>query len=109
MQMTIYYNAEDQYLVEQVDKLANRDRKSRSAVILTILEAFFERNKKIGEILQDQGVISAEDVDQILQFQQSEGTDRKFGEVATERGLVSLRHVQRALSIQELAQATHRN
>lgn len=104
--MTIYYNAEDQYLVDQVDKLTNRDRKSRSAVILTILEAFFERNKKIGEILQDQGVLSPEDVDKILQFQQTEGTDRKFGELAAERGLVSLRHVQRALSIQELAQAT---
>ncbi len=107
--MTIYYNEGDRYLVDHVDEMANRDRKSRSAVILTILEAFFERNKKIGQILQDQGLLSAEDVDQILQFQQAEGQNRKFGEVATERGLVSLRHVQRALSIQELAQAGHQN
>jgi len=109
MQMTIYYNEDDRYLVDQVDELANRDRKSRSAVILTILEAFFERNKKIGQILQDQGLLTAEEVDEILQIQKSEGKDRKFGELATERGLVSLRHVQRALSIQELARTAHSN
>lgn len=102
--MTIYYNEEDRYLVDLVDEMANRDRKSRSAVILTVLEAFFERNKPIGQILLDQGLMTAEDVDQILQSQQGDGKNRKFGELATERGLVSLRHVQRALSIQELAQ-----
>lgn len=107
--MTIYYNEGDRYLVDRVDEMATRDRKSRSAVILTIMEAFFERNKPIGQILQDQGLLTAADVDQILQFQQDEGESRKFGEVATERGLVSLRHVQRALSIQELAQANQQN
>lgn len=109
MQMTIYYNDEDRYLVDQVDKMANRDRKSRSAVILTILEAFFERNKPIGQILQDQGLISSDDVEQILHLQKNEDANRKFGELATERGYVSLRHIQRALSIQELSQAVHSN
>ena len=109
MQMTIYYNDEDRYLVDKVDELANRERKSRSAVILTILEAYFEREKKIGQILQDQGLLSPEDVDQILQSQKEQGDSRKFGELAAEKGLVSLRHVQRALSIQELARAAHNN
>lgn len=107
--MTIYYNEEDRYLVDLVDEMANRDRKSRSAVMLTILEAFFERDKKIGQILQDQGLLSADDVDRILQDQRSSDEGRKFGELAAESGLVSLRHVQRALSIQELAQGAHSN
>ena len=109
MQMTIYYNEDDRYLVDQVDEMANRDRKSRSAVMLTILEAFFERNKPIGQILQDQGLIGSDEVEQILSLQRDEGGGRKFGELATERGYVSLSHVQRALSIQELAQAVHSN
>ena len=38
MQMTIYYTKEDQYLIDKIDEIAHPQRKSRSALILTILE-----------------------------------------------------------------------
>jgi len=38
MQATIYYSDEDGYLIKQADMKGQRERKSRSAVILSILE-----------------------------------------------------------------------
>ena len=48
MQTTIYYIEEDQYLLDLVDQVARRERKSRSAVILSIIEEHFERDKRLG-------------------------------------------------------------
>lgn len=53
MQATIYYQERDQYLIDKVEGKANRERKSKSAVILSIIESYFEANKKICQILSD--------------------------------------------------------
>ena len=58
MQTTIYYNEEDSYLIRQVDAKSQRERKSRSSVILSILEEYLESQKRLGEILVDIGVLS---------------------------------------------------
>lgn len=100
MQMTIYYTKEDQYLIDKVDELAHKERKSRSAVILSILEWYFEGNKKLGEILVDMGKIEPKDVEKILQAQKGEKQKKLIGELLIQAGLVSRKDVLRALAIQ---------
>lgn len=53
MQITIYYTKDDIPLIKQIEAKAERERRSKSAVILSIVEQYFERNKRIGEILCD--------------------------------------------------------
>ena len=53
MQATIYYQERDQYLLDKVEGKANREKKSKSAVILSIVETYFQANKKICQILRD--------------------------------------------------------
>lgn len=100
MQMTIYYTKDDQYLIEKVDELAHKERKSRSAVILSILEWYFEGNKKLGEILVDMGKIDPNDIEKILEAQKTEKQKKLIGELLVQAGLVSRKDVLRALAIQ---------
>ncbi len=100
MQMTIYYTEEDQYLIDKVDELAHRERKSRSAVILSILEWYFEGDKRLGEILVDMGKLQPEQIEEILQSQQDETQRKLIGELLVQAGLVSRKDVLRALAIQ---------
>ena len=101
MQMTIYYTKADQYLIDKVDEKAYRDRKSRSAVILTILEQYFEGEKRLGEILQDMGKLASKDVDKALELQKKEGNKRRIGEILVQEGLAEEKDVQRALAVQQ--------
>lgn len=100
MQVTLYYNDEDQYLLGLVDSLAERDRKSRSAVIMCILEEHFERGKRLGEILVDMRAVSPHDVEEALEEQKSGNGPRKLGEILVEKGCVQDETVRRALVVQ---------
>ena len=100
MQVTLYYSEEDKYLLDLVDKLALQQRKSRSAVIMSILEEYFERNKRLGEILVDLGAIDPGRVAQALKEQENEGRRRLIGEILVEKGWVKPQDVERALVIQ---------
>ena len=100
MQTTIYYSDEDQYLIDLVDQVARRERKSRSAVILSILEEYFEWDKRLGEILVDMGVISTRQIEQGLAYQQESEEKRPLGEILVERGLAPSAAVERALAVQ---------
>ncbi len=100
VQMTIYYTKEDQYILDKIDEKAYRERKSRSAVILTILEQYFERERKLGEILSDMGKVSPKDVEKALEVQKKEGSRRRIGEILIAEGLVAEKDVQRALAVQ---------
>ena len=101
MQTTIYYNNEDAYLMGQVDAKGRRERKSRSAVILSILEDYFESDKRLGEILLDIGVLSHADLCKGLELQKTRFTDKLLGDILLEEELVSHEAVQRALLIQD--------
>jgi len=102
MQVTLYYNDEDCYLLQLVDGKAERERKSRSAVIMAILESFLEQDKKLGEILVDMGVVTQSQLEEALK-EQSEGTERKrIGEILVAKGLAE-GEVRRALLVQERA------
>jgi hypothetical protein len=101
MQMTIYYTKEDQYLIDKIDEMAYRERKSRSAVILTILERYFEGQKKLGEILSDMKKVNPQEIEKVLQLQRKEGNRRRIGELLVEKKVVSEKDVQRALAVQQ--------
>ena len=100
MQTTIYYNEADAYLMKQVDAKGKRERKSRSAVILSILEEHFEREKRLGEILVDLGVISHADLAKGLELQKTKFTDKLLGDILLEERMVDPESVERALIIQ---------
>jgi hypothetical protein len=48
VQTTIYYSESDAYLMAQVDRKARRERRSRNATTLSILEKHLEREKRLG-------------------------------------------------------------
>ena len=100
MQVTIYYSDEDQYVLDLVDQQARRERKSRSAVILSVLEEHFERNKKLGEILVDLGAVSHSDVQKSLELQKNTFTEKLLGEILVEQQGVKKEALERALAIQ---------
>jgi len=100
MQTTIYYSEEDAYLLKQVDAQGKRERKSRSGVILSILEQQLETEKRLGEILIDLGLVTHSDVAKILQLQRTRFTKKLFGEILLEEQVVSPDAVERALVIQ---------
>ncbi|HDI11277.1 MAG TPA: hypothetical protein ENF77_03005 [Candidatus Acetothermia bacterium] len=99
MQVTLYFNEEDAYLIRLVDEKARRERKSRSAVVLSILEEYFERDKRLGEILVDLKLVNPEDVKKALEAQRN-GNEKPIGEILVEQGLVEREDVARALEIQ---------
>jgi len=100
MQTTIYYSDQDAYLLRQADAKGRRERKSRSAVILSVLEQYFEAEKKLGEILIDLGVVTHADLAKGLELQQTRFTDRLLGDILLEEEIVTPEAVERALLIQ---------
>jgi len=100
VQTTIYYSEHDAYLVSQVDMKGRRERKSRSAVILSILEEYFEREKRLGEILLDLGAISHPDLSKGLDLQKSKFTGKLLGDILLEEDLIEHEALERALMIQ---------
>ena len=99
MQTTIYYREEDDFLIEKVEEKANRERKSKSAVILSILEEYFEAERRIGEILEDMGAVSPKEIDEAL-AEQEEDSDKKIGEIMVENDYVREVDLDRALQVQ---------
>lgn len=100
MQVTMYFSDEDKYLIDLVDEKARRERKSRSAVVLSILEEYFERDKRLGEILVDLGAVSPNVVSKGLELQREQFKDKPLGEILLDHGLVDEDALDRALMIQ---------
>ncbi len=46
MQISFYYTKKDKHLIDKFKQKARKERKSKSAVILSILEEYFEREDK---------------------------------------------------------------
>jgi hypothetical protein len=100
MQLTIYYTEEDLYLINQVEAKAERERRSKSAVILSIIEEYFERKKRLGEILCDLGKLSPEKLNQAIELQKKEGSSRTIGEILLAKKWVDENDLIRALMLQ---------
>jgi hypothetical protein len=101
MQVTLYFGEEDEYLIRLVDDKARRERKSRSAVVLSILEHYFEQGKRLGEILVDLKMLTPHQIEQALEIQREEGHTRPIGQILVEKGWVDDVIVEKALRIQE--------
>lgn len=101
MQLTIYYTEEDLYLMKQVDAKAERERRSKSSVILSIIEEYFERNKRVGEILVDLGKLTEDRLQQALELQKKEGGIRTLGEILLSKRWISEHDLERALLLQD--------
>lgn len=95
----MYFSDEDKYLIDLVDEKARRERKSRSAVMLSILEEYFERGKRLGELLIELGAVTPQAVEKALELQRSGASERRIGEIMAELGLVHPDTVERALEI----------
>jgi len=100
MVLTIYYRKDDKWLLNKLEKISVREKKSKSAVILSVLEHYFEREKKIGEILQDMSLISSEHLKEALKLQRRERKQKELGQILKEKGIVTEKHIQRALALQ---------
>ncbi len=99
MQVTLYFSEEDAYLVRLLDEKARRERRSRSSVVLSILEEYFEKDKKLGEILVDLRAVKPEHVEEALKLQR-DGVAKRIGEILLEKGVVDTEAIERALEIQ---------
>jgi len=100
MQMSIYYQKDDEYLIDLIEKRADRRRMSKSAMILSILEEYFEAEKRVGEILRDMQAIEEEQVEKALKVQE-EKEDKRLGKIMVERDYVEKDQLQRALQVQK--------
>jgi len=100
LQVTIYLTEHDEYIVRLLDDRSRRERKSRSAVILSILEEHFEKDKRLGEILVDLGVVSPKELDRVLQLQRDSFSEQLLGELLVSEQGIDEMDVQRALEIQ---------
>jgi len=85
----------------QVDAKGRRERKSRSAVLLSILEDYFESDKRLGEILVDIGVLSHANLSKGLDLQKTKFADKLLGDILLEEEYVTPEAVERALLIQD--------
>jgi len=101
VQTTIYWSDDDSYLMKQVDRKSRRERKSHSAVILCILEEYFEREKKLGQILIDLGVLSETELSRGLDLQKGKFNEKLLGDILVDEGLVEERQLEDALMIQK--------
>ena len=100
MQMSIHYREEDQYLVDKVEELAGRKRMSKSALILSILEEYFEAEKRLGQILRDMDAVQKDQLQQALQVQRENANNKKIGEIMLENNYVDEEELHRALQVQ---------
>lgn len=87
--------------MKQVDRKSRRERKSHSAVILCILEEYFEPEKKLGEILVDLGVLSETELLRGLDLQKSKFKEKLLGDILVDEGLIKEQALEDALMIQK--------
>jgi len=87
--------------MKQVHRKSRRERKSHSAVILCILEEYFEPEKKLGQILVDLGILSETGLSRGLDLQKSKFKEKLLGDILLSEGLVEERALEDALMIQK--------
>ncbi len=100
MQISIYYQKDDQYLLDRVEALAKRERRSKSSAMLSILEEYFEAGKRIGEILKDMNAINTAQLHEALTEQRNKKEGKRLGEIMLEKKLINEKQLERALGIQ---------
>lgn len=101
VQTSICFTSKDKWLLEKVRKKAEVERKSQSAVILAILEEYFVKSRKIGEILENMRYLSSTDLIRALEIQKQKKPRKLLGEILVEENFVNRRELERALTLQD--------
>jgi len=101
MQTSIFYKEEDRYIFEKVERLAKTRRRSKSAMVLAILERYFEGEMKIGEILQDIKAVTAAELRESLRIQEQNHFKKHLGRIMLEQNFIDENQLERALGIQK--------
>ena len=99
MQTSIYYTEEDGHLINTIKEKARKERKSKSAVILSILEEYF-RKKRFGEILLEIGRINNERLNKGLEIQQKEEKNKLLGTILLDESFINKEDLDRVLFLQ---------
>ena len=100
MQTSLYYTEKDRYLINAIKEKARKERKSKSAVILSILEEYFER-KKLGEILREIGWIDNAQLGKGLKIQQEKEKGKLLGEILLNENFIDEEDLNQALLLQK--------
>jgi hypothetical protein len=100
MQVTIYYGSGDAHLINEVDLRADRERRSRSSVILSILGDHFERRTQLGSILLELEALEKADLGRALRLQETLQDGTRLGELLVREGFVEPQAVDLGLAIQ---------
>ena len=66
MQATMYLAEEDAYLLQLINKKFQKERKSRSAVAVSIIKERFKKGRRLGEILIELDVLLGKDLVGVL-------------------------------------------
>ncbi len=61
-QATVYLAEEDTYLLRLINKKFQKERKSRSAIALSIIKERFKKGHRLGEILIELGALLGKDL-----------------------------------------------
>jgi len=100
MQLSIHYKEKDEYLIEKLEKMAERRRMSKSACILSILEDYLESDNLVGQILKDMNALDKHQLQQALMKQRKTNDNKKIGEIMVDSDYVSEDQLDRALEVQ---------
>lgn len=101
MQLSIYYTREDQHLIQQLDAAAKVQRKSKGSLILSILQDYLQKRKRLGAILLNIAAISKDQLDKALKIQQKEEKRRLLGEILLDQGFVEEKTLSESLALQK--------
>ena len=101
MQLSIYYTKEDQHLVEQLHAAAKVQRKSKGSLILSILQDYLQKRKRLGTMLLNIAAISKDQLDRGLKIQQKQEKKRLLGEILLDQGFVQEKTLSESLALQK--------
>ena len=101
MQITIYFTDEDEWLINEIDAMASSQRKSRSSMILSIIEQFFLSEGKVGDILVSMGKITSEQLAKALELQKKSDSKRFLGQILVDEGFIEYKDILRVLAVQD--------
>ena len=101
MQLSLYYKQEDKNLIEQIGKVAKIQRKSKACFVLSILQDYFEKKRRLGEILRSISGLSNDQLNKALEIQQKQKKRRLLGEILLDEGFIEEKILKESLALQE--------
>ena len=101
MQLSIYYKKEDKDLIEKIAIAAKTQRKSKGALILSILFDYLQQRRRLGAILLSINALSKDQLSQSLGLQRKEKKKRLLGEILLQLGHIEEKTLNETLALQK--------